>query len=151
MRKCENCKRNVRKVYAEYLSFDKNTSSWPDIQKFIIENLLNNILFVKSSINNVKQLLCFKLMPITANASGYIYILCAELMTSSEIEILQTEILKNFCHEYFQCDTPQTIPVDKTVEELSEPNLSSSSHIEDRKDSDTIINGLHDLVGKLGR
>lgn len=146
VRKCENCKKNVRKVYAEFLPFDNSTSNWPEVQKFIVESLLNNILFIKTSLNNVKQLLCFKLMPMTADVSGYIYILCSELMNLSEIEILQTEILKNFCHEYFQCDTLQ---MDKTVEELFETDLSSSDYIKNRKVNDTIINGLHDLVGKI--
>ena len=88
-------------------------------------------------------------MPITANVSGYIYFLCNELMTSSEIETLQTELLNKFCHEYFQCDALQTILVDKTVKEFSESDLSSLSKNEDRTVSDTIINGLNDLMGKF--
>lgn len=148
--RCKDCKKNVRKVYAEYFSFENNSADWLNIQRFILEDLLNNMLFVKTSVNNIKQFMCFKLMPITADISGYIYIICSELMDTHEEEVLQAELLKIFCHEYFQCDMTEEIMVEKETGETSEPDLQSGivSDIEQRTVKDTIINGLNDLVGK---
>ena len=149
--KCKDCKKNVRKVYAEYYSSSKNMTSWVNNQKFILEDILNQMLFVKVSVNNIKQFICFKFMPIAADISGYFYIMCGELMTSKEECELQEELLKIFCHEYFQCETTGEMLVEKQKNDVAKKNNiqgENINHIKSESVTDTIINGLNDLVGK---